>query len=111
MYADNMTESMEKAIAETNRRREIQNAYNVEHHIIPKTIIKEIGEAVSIINPETGSVENETIDKETFKKMTKLERKNLIEKLEVAMKKASKELNFEEAMLLRDTILELKAEN
>lgn len=111
MYADNMTESMEKAITETNRRREIQNAYNVEHHIIPKTIIKEIGEAVSIINPETGSVENETIDKETFKKMTKLERKNLIEKLEVAMKKASKELNFEEAMLLRDTILELKAEN
>lgn len=111
MYADNITESMEKAIVETNRRREIQNAYNVEHHIIPKTIIKEIGEAVSIINPETGSVENETIDKETFRKMTKLERKNLIGKLETAMKKASKELNFEEAMQLRDTILELKAEN
>lgn len=111
MYADNITDSMNKAMTETSRRREIQNEYNLKHGITPKTIIKEISETVSIINPDTGEATNDIIDKDTFKKMSKLERKHLLEKLEIAMKKASKELNFEEAMLLRDTILELKAES
>lgn len=111
MYADNITDSMSKAINETNRRREIQNEYNIKHHITPTTIIKEIGESVSIVNPNTKEVSNDVIDKKSFKQMSKVERKHLIEKLEVAMKKASKELNFEEAMILRDTILELKAES
>ncbi len=111
LYADTMTDSMTKAINETNRRRKIQNEYNIEHHIIPQTIIKEIGESVSIVNPDTGEVVEDVIDKETYKTMSKVEKKQLIEKLELAMKKASKELNFEEAIMLRDTILELKAEN
>lgn len=111
LYADTMTDSMTKAINETNRRRKIQNEYNIEHHIIPQTIIKEIGESVSIVNPDTGEVVEDVIDKETYKSMSKVEKKQLIEKLELAMKKASKELNFEEAIMLRDTILELKAEN
>lgn len=109
MYADNMTDSMSKAIEETSRRRAIQNEYNLKHDITPKTIIKEIGDTISIINDEETT--NDIIDKESFKNMSKIERKHLIEKLELAMKKASKELNFEEAMLLRDTILELKAES
>ena len=92
-------------------KRKIQNEYNIEHHIIPQTIIKEIGESVSIVNPDTGEVVEDVIDKETYKSMSKVEKKQLIEKLELAMKKASKELNFEEAIMLRDTILELKAEN
>ena len=111
LYADTTTDSMTKAINETNRRRKIQNEYNIEHHIIPQTIIKEIGESVSIVNPDTGEVVEDVIDKETYKTMSKVEKKQLIEKLELAMKKASKELNFEEAIMLRDTILELKAEN
>lgn len=111
LYADTMTDSMTKAINETNRRRKIQNEYNIEHHIIPQTIIKEIGESVSIVNPDTGEVVEDVIDKETYKTMSKVEKKQLIEKLELAMTKASKELNFEEAIMLRDTILELKAEN
>lgn len=109
LYADKMTDSIEKAVSETARRREIQEAYNLEHGITPQTIIKEIGEAITIFNPDTED-NSDVIDKDSIKTMSKLEKKKLIEKLEIQMKKASKELNFEEAIMLRDTILELKSE-
>lgn len=108
LYADKMTDSMQEAINETNRRRTIQNEYNIEHHITPTTIIKEIGESISVVNEITGVVENETIDKETFKKMNHLEQRKILQKLNEAMKTAAKNLNFEEAMMLRDVIFELK---
>ena len=111
LYADKMSQAMSVAINETNRRREIQNKYNVENNIIPQTIIKDIQDSITIINPETGELVNETIDKKTFKQMSNIERKKLIEKLELEMRKKAKEQNFEEAMLLRDTILELKSED
>lgn len=110
LYADKMTDSMNNAIKETTRRREIQEKYNLDHGIVPKTIIKEIGEAISIVNPDLENQSVKVIDQETVKSMSKLEKKKLIENLEVQMKKASKELNFEEAIMLRDTILELKSE-
>ena len=109
LYADKMTDSIEKAVSETSRRREIQETYNREHGIIPQTIIKEIGEAITIFNPDTED-DSDVIDKDSIKTMSKIEKKKLIEKLEIQMKKASKELNFEEAIMLRDTILELKSE-
>lgn len=109
LYADKMTDSIEKAVSETSRRREIQETYNREHGIIPQTIIKEIGEAITIFNPDTED-NSDVIDKDSIKTMSKIEKKKLIEKLEIQMKKASKELNFEEAIMLRDTILELKSE-
>ncbi len=111
LYADKMTDSMNNAIKETNRRREIQNEYNVKNNIIPRTIIKEIGDSISIINPVTGEVEEEKVSKETYKNMSKVERKKLIEKLETEMKQAAKDLKFEDAMILRDMIFELKSES
>ena len=111
LYADKISAAMDGAIKETNRRREIQNKYNIDNNIIPKTIIKEIQDSITIVNPDTGEVVNETIDKKTFKQMSKVERKNLIEKLENEMRKKAKELNFEEAMFIRDTIFELKSED
>ena len=110
LYADKMTDSMQNAINETNRRRQIQNNYNIEHNITPKTIIKEIGDSISIINPVTGEVEEEKISKESYKNMSKVEKKKLIEKLEQEMRQAAKDLKFEDAMILRDMIFELKSE-
>lgn len=107
MYADNMTDSMKKAIDETNRRRSIQNEYNIKNNITPKTIIKEIGEVITITSDET--VENVVLDVETYKQMTPYQKKKVIEQLEKQMKEAAKNLNFEEAMALRDLIFELKA--
>ena len=110
LYADKMTDSMQNAINETNRRRQIQNNYNIEHNITPKTIIKEIGDSISIINPVTGEVKEEKISKESYKNMSKVEKKKLIEKLEQEMRQAAKDLKFEDAMILRDMIFELKSE-
>ena len=104
MYADNMTKSMENAIVETYRRRNIQEAYNAEHGIIPKTIIKDISDDL-IITKDNGS----SIDMADYDKMSSLEKKAIIAKLEIKMKQAAKELNFEEAMSLRDIIFEIKA--
>ena len=84
---------------------------NIDNNIIPKTIIKEIQDSITIVNPDTGEVVNETIDKKTFKQMSKVERNKLIEQLENEMRKKAKELNFEEAMFIRDTIFELKSED
>ena len=101
MYADSVTDSMEKAITETNRRREIQMKYNVEHGITPKTIIKDIHEVIEISKKsEDDSGDN--------KRMTNAERKMLIDKLTKEMRSASKMLEFEHAAYLRDRIAKLR---
>ncbi len=109
MYADIITESMQKAIDETNRRRHIQEEYNRLHHITPTTIKKEIGESLSIESDNINENINEIISVETFKKASKIEQKNMIATLEKQMKEAASKLNFEEAMSIRDIIFELKA--
>lgn len=99
MYADSKSEAMEFAIKETERRRKIQDDYNKEHGIIPKTIIKEIREVIS----------NTVKDKEK-PKMSKQEKQEIMIKIENEMKKAAKELDFERAVELRDILFELKSE-
>ena len=101
MYADTISEAMDIAIKETARRREIQIKYNEEHNIIPKTIIKEIRDVVS----------NVKTDNAKTKKLTKVEEKKLMIKLEEEMKKAASELDFERATELRDALFELKSNN
>ena len=101
MYADKISEAMDIAISETSRRREIQNKYNKEHNIIPKTIIKEIRDVVSNIDDNTGLIEE---------KMSKKEKQNLIINIENEMKEAAKNLDFERAMELRDILFELKGD-
>ena len=107
-YADNMTDSMKKCIEETSRRRRIQEEYNRVNNITPKTIIKDIGEEVTIINDVSANVYDE-ITVEDYRKLSKIEQHKLIEKLEKQMKEAAKNLEFEEAMQLRDIIFELKS--
>ncbi|MCI7766784.1 MAG: excinuclease ABC subunit UvrB [Oscillospiraceae bacterium] len=102
MYADSVTGSMERAIAETNRRRELQLKYNEEHGIIPKTIIKDVRDVIEI------STKDEVNGKTAEKKLTKKERDELITKLTAQMKEAAKLLEFEHAAYLRDKINELK---
>ena len=99
MYADTMSEAMDAAIKETARRREIQEQYNTEHHIIPKTISKEIKEVVS----------NEIENKAQKPKMSKKEKENILATLEEEMKEAARNLDFERAMELRDILLEMKS--
>ena len=105
MYADKVTDSMSKAIVETYRRRSIQEEYNKQNNIIPTTIQKEITEDF-IITKEIDV--KATIEENELIKMSLTEKKKLVKMLEEQMKKASKELNFEEAMMLRDAILEIK---
>lgn len=102
MYADTISESMQIAIDETKRRRNIQEAYNEKHGIVPKTIIKEIRDLISN--------EDETSTKEKKQKMSKKEKLDLIEKLKKEMNTAARELNFERAMELRDIIFEMESE-
>jgi excinuclease ABC subunit B len=106
MYGDRITDSMRKALDETSRRREIQEAYNKEHHITPQTIHKEIRDLIQ---------GKETVDEATSllqkgKKADKKAKKKLIDDLEKEMKQAAKILDFERAMELRDIIMELKGE-
>lgn len=109
MYADNMTDSMKKAIEETKRRRTLQMAYNEEHGITPKTIVKKIPEVIRATQVAEG--EASYVTKATKgKKLTKAEKEQLLASLEVEMKEAAKALDFERAAELRDTIFELKAE-
>ena len=109
MYADKMTDSMTKAIGETKRRRSIQEAYNEKHGIIPKTIVKKIPD---VIRATQAAEEEESYVTKLLKgrKMTKVDREQLIKNLEAEMKEAAKALDFERAADLRDTIFELKAE-
>ncbi len=107
MYADRITRSMEIAIEETKRRRSIQEAYNEEHGITPKTIQKGVRD---VIRATTAAEETETYEATPAKKMTKKEREKTIAKMEAEMKEAAKALDFERAAELRDLLLELKAE-
>lgn len=109
MYADNMTDSMKKAIEETKRRRTLQMAYNEEHGITPKTIVKKIPDVIRAT--QVAEEEESYVTKATKgKKLTKAEREQLLASLEVEMKEAAKALDFERAAELRDTIFELKVE-
>lgn len=107
MYADKITESMEKAISETNRRREIQDQYNIQHGITPTTIKKAVRELISI----SKKAENSTyILEKDAESMSKKELEAVIKKMTKDMHTAAAELNFELAAELRDRILELKRE-
>ena len=99
MYADTVSDAMKIAISENNRRRAIQEKYNKEHNIIPKTVVKDIKEAI------TNEVEEEKIEK---KKYYKRELNDMIHKLEIEMREAASRLDFERATELRDVIFELK---
>ena len=104
MYADTISDSMKTAIEETERRRSIQDKYNKEHGIVPKTIIKEIRDLIS--NKE----EDEAIKAEN-NKLSKKDKDKLLVDLEAEMKEAAKNLDFERAMELRDIIFEMKSED
>lgn len=108
MYADKITDSMQKAIDETARRRGIQEAYNKEHGITPTTIIKEVRDLISITKVAEDDGEKYDIVK-AYDKMSKAEKDDVIMRLEKEMKDAAKALDFERAATLRDTVLELKA--
>lgn len=112
MYADTITASMQAAIDETKRRREIQEAYNQAHHIVPKTIIKPIQEAITAVKPaeDAGEIEHDTeFTVKDFKALSKDEQQNLLAELTEQMRSAAKRLDFEQAATLRDTIMELNA--
>ncbi len=100
MYADMVTPSMERAIVETNRRREIQMEYNAKHGIVPQTIVKEVRELIDI------RTHKQTPD--DFKNLSRVERLQLIEHLKKEMKNAAKLLEFEHAAYLRDRIAQLE---
>ena len=103
MYADNITGSMDRAIKETNRRRKIQESYNEEHNIIPRTIIKDVR---NVLEATKVAVEEET--KEVKKNLNKKEKSALIKKYTAEMMESAKNLQFERAAQLRDMIEELK---
>lgn len=99
MYADVMSEAMNKAISETNRRRSIQEKYNIEHNIVPKTVSKAIKEAIS------NEIEETKVEKKQY---SKTEMKSMIARLESEMRDAASKLDFERATELRNIIFELK---
>lgn len=108
MYADKMTDSMQKAISETERRRSIQIAYNEKHGITPQTIKKKVREVI-----EATKVAEQKADYLTGAgaKMSKKDRSSMIERLEAEMKEAAKNLQFERAAELRDALMELKSQD
>ena len=97
MYADTVSDAMNTAINETNRRRKVQEEYNQEHGIVPKTIIKEIKDVIS------NDVE---VDKKN--KMSKKDQQKLMSQIEDEMKEAARNMDFERAMELRDILFEMK---
>ncbi len=103
MYADTITESMDKAISETNRRREIQQAYNEEHGIVPRSVSKEIGVGLRAIIPE-----KEEVTKLDLKRVPAEELPSLLKELQSQMQLAAANLDFEQAAMLRDQIAEIK---
>jgi len=107
MYADKITDSMDRAIKETARRRELQIAHNESHGIVPKTIRKQIHDVIEATKAAEDKAEYGV---EGTKKMTKKERAAVIARLEKEMKDAAKNLQFERAAELRDALIELKAE-
>ena len=105
MYADKMTGSMERAIGETNRRRAIQQSFNQEHGIIPKTVKKDIRDIIEIGRSDEKASAKKS---KTQKKMSAAEREKLIAELTKQMKDASRRLEFEQAAFIRDKIKELR---
>ena len=101
MYASKITDSMQKAIDETYRRRKIQEQYNIDNNITPKTILKDIHEKISVKSDADKEVND-------FKKLSKKEITKNIEMLEKQMYIYAKELDFEKAAEIRDVIFELK---
>ena len=101
MYADVVTDSMERAITETERRRAIQTAYNEAHGIVPKTIVKAIRDTIEISDKAENAKRN-------TRRMGKLEREAAIDRLTREMKEAAKLLEFEHAAFLRDQIDRLR---
>lgn len=113
MYADTVTESMQKAIDETKRRRSIQMKYNEEHHITPKTIIKPIQDAITATKPSEDTGEKEDSAEFTtrdFAKLKRADQEKMVAELTEQMQSAAKRLDFEQAATLRDTVMELKAQ-
>ena len=101
MYADTMSESMERSIKETKRRRTIQEEFNAKHGIVPKTIIKDIREVI------TNEIEEKVVEE---KKLSKKDKELIMMNIENEMKEAAKNLDFERAMELRDILFEMKSE-
>ena len=106
MYADNITESMDKAISETNRRREIQQQYNIDHNITPHSVKKEISAGLRAIIPE-----KEEVARLDLKRVPKEELPSLIKELQSQMQLAAANLDFEKAAMLRDQITEIQEAN
>jgi excinuclease ABC subunit B len=104
MYADRVTDAMQYAIDETDRRREVQSAYNKEHGIVPETIVKEVYD----ITDRVRAVAEEKADYQVGQALPKHELTRLIKELEKQMKQAAEGLEFEKAALLRDQIFELR---
>lgn len=106
MYADKITDSMQKAIDETARRRTIQEAYNEKHGIVPTTIIKEVRDLIRITKVAEDDAEYDLA--KDYRNLSKAEKDEVLMRLEKEMKDAAKALDFERAATLRDTVLELK---
>ena len=110
MYADTITDSMKKAMAETKRRRTIQMEYNTEHGIVPKTVKKEIRDVITSTIKSEEIVKRDLDAEIEFDELNKKEQKEMIARLEEQMRTAAKNLEFEDAAALRDTVMELKAQ-
>lgn len=108
LYADGITDSMRRAMDETARRRAIQQAYNKEHGIVPQTIKKEIRDAIRITHVNSEEMSNSLT--EQLRALKRDDREQALRNVELEMKQAAKDLNFEKAAELRDVIMELKAE-
>ncbi|UUV99687.1 UvrABC system protein B [Vagococcus luciliae] len=109
MYADKITDSMERAMSETSRRRTIQEEYNAEHGIVPKTIKKDIRDLIRITKESEGDSAESVSIKEQYNAMDRDGKEAVLLDIELQMKDAAKALDFEKAATLRDTLLELKA--
>jgi len=110
MYADTITGSMERAISETNRRRNIQHAYNVKHGIVPKTVIKGVRDIIDIGVKDDGGRPSGRKGKGDIseRKLSKKDKEALIERMTKEMKDAARRLEFEQAAFLRDKIKEIR---
>ncbi len=112
MYADTITDSMKAAIDETKRRRTIQEKYNQEHGITPKTIIKPIQEAISAVKPAEDQDDQQSAEftAQDFARLSVKEQQQMLDELTEQMRSAAKRLDFEQAATLRDTVMELSAQ-
>ncbi len=108
MYADKITDSMDRAIKETERRRAVQIAFNEEHGITPQTIRKKVHDVIEAV--KAAEQQADYLTDSNAKSMTKKEKQKLMERLEAEMKEAAKAMQFERAAELRDALLELRAE-